>query len=164
MAQTLTDAEYDGLAERFIRGEAASVSELAREKGIGEDVLQSYARDHSWHKLHAEYREAKLRKPINDLLVAPIRVERANGHSPAIQIDLAQPMLAYHASADKLRLMIEKAQQDWDEADGAEDRGKVEVRLDRLLERQRIMLRIPSPGRDSGAQKTIEAPPAAREI
>lgn len=156
---TLTREQFEQIGQEYISGRA-TLRELSDRDQLNYDTLIAMSETGEWGRLREECKRARLRAPIE----AVLRLNgNGNGHQQ-VQIDLAAPILAYHAAADKLRVMIERAQADWEEAGNADERGKVEARLDRLLERQRIMLRIPGPGRDSGREKRIQAPAEAREV
>ena|SRR3990167_1055885 len=137
----MTAYQLDKYAMEYISGKS-TLAQIARREGISYSSLGHNSEVGGWSKLKEECRQARLRQPVEEALRD---FGNGNGSGRAIVHDLGTAQISYHRAAAALDRLIRRAADDALAAEGADDREQAERRLDRLLERQRIMLRIPGP-------------------
>ena len=131
---------WEQIGRMFVAGEGNLV-QLAEQFGVNYETLKGRSEREEWGDRREACKQARLDAPITAVQPLAVRASRA-----VVDVDLTVAATEYHAAAERLRGLIATALSDAEGAQDQDGREQAERRLDRLLERQRIMLGIPLPG------------------
>lgn len=151
-----SEAQWNDIANLYITGQQ-SLKECARQLGCEDSTVWRRANNGSWGKRRSEYLEAKLNKPTADLVTQPI-----NTQFPELQRELlresarklTEAQVRHYEHLDIVQRQIRDIDQELSACKDGGEKATLRKSLDMMLERQRIMLRIPGPP----SSKMSEAP------